>query len=76
MDWLAIVSIVLMGIAIFMFVYGWRKQSQMLIFLGGLAFITPIFYLIGWGVLAPLVPVIAMLFLIYAKRRFDSKKTA
>ncbi|MFD2211236.1 hypothetical protein ACFSMW_16125 [Virgibacillus halophilus] len=55
------ISLVIVSMAgLLLLVFSFKKKSQSPILLGGIAFIAPIFYFLGWISFLPIVPVIAL----------------
>ncbi|MEN1970058.1 hypothetical protein WMZ97_18550 [Lentibacillus sp. N15] len=67
------VFLVILSIAgLLLFIFGFQKKSQLSILFGGMAFLAPIFYFIGWTVFLSLVPVIALAISFLEKKKVRS----
>lgn len=63
------VIVVLVGLLLFM--YGYQKKSQLLMCLGGIVFLAPLFYFLGWATFLPFVPPIALVISDLMKRKVN-----
>ncbi|WP_430787416.1 hypothetical protein VBD025_16395 [Virgibacillus flavescens] len=68
MDW-EVFALIILVISIIVYVYGWKKNSQMVLFFSGIAFLTALFYFLGWLRLAPFVPPVSMAIAYFVKKR-------
>lgn len=67
------VFLIILSIAgLLLIVFGYQKKSQLTLFFGGLAFISPIFYLISWTVVLPLAPAIALIISFLGKKKVNT----
>jgi hypothetical protein len=57
---------------ILLLIFGLSKKAQLYIFFGGIAFLAPIFYLIGWIFLLPMAPPIALAISFLARKKEQS----
>ena len=60
MNLLNISFVILIMAGLLLFVYGLRKKFQLSMLFGGMAFLAPIFYFIGWTPILPFVAPIAL----------------
>ncbi|MEN1967440.1 hypothetical protein WMZ97_05110 [Lentibacillus sp. N15] len=72
MNWLYILFVIFLAIGVLLFLYGFKKKSVMAMFLGGIVFITPLFYLINWNVVVPFVPPVSMAIAYFTKKKLDT----
>ncbi|MBY7145112.1 hypothetical protein KFZ56_19010 [Virgibacillus sp. NKC19-3] len=56
---------------LFLSIYGLQKKSQLPILSGGIAFLAPIMYFMGWMLILPLVPPIALVLSIIGIRKVN-----
>lgn len=71
MSLLKISFVILIAAGLLLFVYGLQKKSQLSMFFGGMAFLAPIFYFIGWTSFLPLVAPIALAISYFGKKKVN-----
>lgn len=71
MSLLNISFVILIVIGLLLFVYGLQKNSQLSMFFGGVAFLSPIFYFIGWTSFLPLIAPIALAISYFGKKKIN-----
>ncbi|MEQ2528387.1 hypothetical protein WMO40_17005 [Bacillaceae bacterium CLA-AA-H227] len=68
MNLLNISLVILIMVGLLFLVNGLREKSQLSMFFGGMAFLAPILYFIGWTPILPFVAPIALLFSYLGKK--------
>ncbi|MES5929846.1 hypothetical protein QCI77_28340 [Bacillus cereus group sp. MG9] len=64
------ISLVILKVAgLLLAIYGLQKKSQISMLLGGMAFLAPIFYFIGWTPVLPFVAPIALVISYLGKKK-------
>ncbi|PEB51449.1 hypothetical protein CON65_10760 [Bacillus pseudomycoides] len=71
MNLLNISFVILIIAGLLLVVYGLQKKSQLSMFFGGMAFLAPIFYFIGWTPVLPFVAPIALVISYLGKKRVE-----
>lgn len=71
MSLLNISFVILMAVGLLLFVYGLQKKSQLSMLFGGMAFLAPTFYLIGWTPFLPFVAPIALVISYFGKKKIN-----
>ena len=72
MNWLIFSLVAILVVGLILFFYGLKKKSLLLMFCGGMAFLAPIFYFIGWNPFLPFVPPIALVISYLVKKRLNT----
>ena len=72
MNLLNISFVILILVGLLIFVYGLWKKSQLSMLFGGMAFLAPLFYLIGWTPILPLVAPIALVLSYLGKKKVNT----
>ena len=69
MIFLDIALMILSIVGLLLLIWGFQKSKQSYTLVGGLAFLASIFYLIGWNLLLPMAPPIALAISYFAKKK-------
>lgn len=69
MNLLNISFVILIIAGLLLVVYGLQKKSQLSMFFGGMTFLAPIFYFIGWTPVLPFVAPIALVISYLGKKK-------
>jgi len=72
MNLLSISFAILIMAGLLLFVSGLRKKSQLSMLFGGMAFLAPIFYFIGWTLFLPFVAPLAMVISYFGKKKVNT----
>jgi len=72
MNLLNISFAILIMAGLLLFVSGLRKKSQLTMLFGGMAFLAPIFYFIGWTLFLPFVAPLAMVISYFGKKKVNT----
>ncbi|PQZ47994.1 MULTISPECIES: hypothetical protein [Bacillus] len=74
MNLLNISFVMLIVAGLLLAVYGLQKKSQLTMLFGGMAFLAPIFYFIGWTPVLPFVAPIALVISYLGKKKVKPLK--